>query len=148
MSMSLWDPIDSIVPLRDAMSRLLEQSVVPPRELFAFGRGFPIDIYETDNDYVVEASLPGVKADQMQVTAVGDTLTIKAKTEHEEEKKEKGGTYVRRERYTGEIVRTVELPGTFNADKVEATYAHGVLTLRVPKAEEIKPKTISVKVAH
>lgn len=148
MAMTQWDPIDSLMPLplRDVMSRLLEESFVPPRglEVFAVGRGFPVDIYETDNDYVVEASLPGMKADQIQITAIGDTLTIRAKTAHEQEKKEEKGAYVRRERYNGEITRTIELPGLIDADKVEATYEHGILKLRVPKAEEVKPKTIAV----
>lgn len=151
MAMTRWDPMDSLMPLplRDVMSRLLEESFVPPRglELFAVGRGFPVDIYETANDYVIEASLPGMKVDEIQVTAVGDTLTIRAKTAHEQEQKEEEekGDYVRRERYSGEVTRTIELPSLINADKVEATYKHGILTLRVPKAEEVKPKTIPVR---
>lgn len=151
MAMTRWDPVESVMPLRDVMSRLLEESFVPPRglELFTVGRGFPIDIYETDNDYIVEAAMPGMKADAIQITAVGDTLTIRAKTAEEQEKKEEQdkqkGAYVRRERYSGEVTRTIELPSLINADKVEATYQHGILTLRVPKAEEVKPKTIVVK---
>lgn len=151
MAMTRWDPVESVMPLplRDVMSRLLEESFVPPRglELFTVGRGFPIDIYETDNDYIVEAAMPGMKADAIQITAVGDTLTIRAKTAEEQEKKEeKGkGAYVRRERYSGDVTRTIELPSLINADKVEATYQHGILTLRVPKAEEVKPKTIPVQ---
>ena len=149
MAMTRWDPMDSLMPLplRDVMSRLLEESFVPPRgmELFTTGRGFPVDIYETTDDYIIEASMPGIKADEIQVTAVGDTLTIRAKTAHEDKKEEKGA-YVRRERYTGEILRTIELPSASAADKVEASYKHGVLTLRVPKAEEVKPKTITVQV--
>lgn len=149
MAMTRWDPMDSLMPLplRDVMSRLLEESFVPPRglEVFAVGRGFPVDIYETDNDYIVEASMPGMKAEEIQITAVGDTLTIRANTEREQVKKEDKGAYVRRERYSGEIMRTVELPSLIDANKVEAAYKDGILTLRVPKAEEVKPKTITVQ---
>jgi len=152
MAMTRWDPVDQLMPLplRDVVSRLLEESFVPPRglEVFAMGRGLPVDIYETANDYVIEASLPGVKVDEIQVTAVGDTLTIHAKSAHDLEKKEQKkeqGAYVRRERYSGEFTRAIELPGAFDADKVEATYKHGNLTLRVPKAEAVKPKTIPVQ---
>jgi HSP20 family protein len=153
MAITRWDPMDSLMPLplRDVMSRLFEESFVPPRglELFAVGRGFPVDIYETANDYVIEASMPGMKVDEIQVTTVGDTLTIRAKTAHEQEQKEEKekekGDYVRRERYSGEVTRTIELPSLIDADKVEATYKHGILTLHVPKAEEVKPKAIPVQ---
>lgn len=147
MSLVPRDPFEAMMPLREAINRMFEESFVWPRfELFT-GRFFPIDISETEDkqQYVIEASLPGIKPEEMQITAEGDTLTIRVARKVEEEKKEKG-TYVRRERYEGEMTRTVSLPTAIDADKVQATYEHGVLTLRVPKAEGVKPKQIPVKV--
>jgi len=147
MSMTKWDPFESIVPLRDAMNRLFEESFISPRfELFTFGRTFPLDMYESEDhlSYVVHASLPGLKPEEVQITALGDTITIK--TAQKEEKKVEEKTYVRRERYEGEMTRTIVLPSTIKPEDIEATYAHGVLTLHIPKAEEVKPKLIPVKI--
>jgi HSP20 family protein len=147
MSMTRWDPFESLMPLREAMNRLFEESFIGPRfELFmSGGRTFPIDVYETQDhkSYVIEASLPGFKPEEITITAAGNMLTIKAVKQ--QEKKVEKEAYVRRERYEGEMVRTVELPGAFTAESVEATFEHGILTLRIPKAEEVKPKHIPVK---
>ena len=110
------------------------------------GGTFPADVYEAEDhlSYVVHASLPGMKPEEVQITALGDTITIKT-TEVEEKKKEEK-TYVRRERYEGEMTRTIVLPSTIKPEAIEATYEHGVLTLHIPKAEEVKPKQIPVKI--
>ena len=145
MSLVPRDPFEALMPLREAINRMFEESFVWPRfELFT-GRFFPIDISETEDkqQYVIEASLPGIKPEELQISAEGNTLTIHA-AKKSEEKTEKG-TYVRRERYEGEMTRTVSLPTAIDADKVQATYEHGVLTLRVPKAEGAKPKQIPVQ---
>ncbi len=81
--------------------------------------------------------------DLWEETALGDTLTIHAAQKHEEKKETK--SYVRRERYEGEISRTIALPTAVEPEKVEATYEHGILTLHVPKAEEAKAKQIPVR---
>ncbi len=139
------DPFEALTPLREAMSRLFEESFVGPRFEFFIGRTFPLDIYETEDklSYVIEAALPGYKPEEVQITAEGDTLTIRVMKKGEE--KVEKATYVRRERYEGEMVRTVTLPG-IEAAKVEATYEHGILKLTVPKAEAVKPKQIPIKV--
>jgi HSP20 family protein len=101
------EPRAGLMSLRDAMNRLLEESFIRPSfEFFAAGRFFPIDIRETEDQqqYVVEASLPGVKPEEIQITAEGGTVTIHGKKKGEEKKEE--GTYVRRERYEGEMSRT------------------------------------------
>ncbi len=147
MAITRWEPFEELMPLRDAMSRLLEESFFSPvrRELFATGRLFPVDIRETADEYIIEASLPGMKPEEVEISAIGDTLTIHAATKREE-KVEKAGNYIRHERYVGEVNRTLELPTVIDATRVDATYEHGVLTLRVPKAEEVKPKAIPVHV--
>ena len=147
MSLVPRDPFEALMPLREAINRMFEESFVWPRFEFFTGRFFPIDISETEDkqQYVIEASLPGIKPEELQITAEGDTLTIRVSRKGEQEKKEKG-TYVRRERYEGEMSRTISLPTPIDADKVQATYERGVLTLRVPKAEGVKPKQIPIQV--
>jgi HSP20 family protein len=147
MSMIWKDPFDALMPLREAVNRLFEDSFVWPGRLEVFtGRTFPVDIYETKDKlgYVVEASLPGVKPEDISVTAMGDTLTIAYATKGKENVEKP--SYVRRERYEGELVRTFTLPTPILPEKVQATYEQGILKLQVPKSEEVKPKQIPVKV--
>ena len=147
MSMIWRDPSDTFLPLRQAMDHLLEGSFLWPGRFDLFtGQSFPIDLYESNDhqQYIVEATVPGFKPEEIQITAQGGQLTIHA-AKKQEQKQEKGG-YVRRERYEGEITRVVTLPGAIDESKVEATCEHGVLTMRIPKAEGAQPKQIPVKV--
>jgi HSP20 family protein len=134
--------------LRDAMDRLFEESVVRPREgaMIPWGDGgFAVDIYETEDDVVVKADLPGMKPEDVDVSVVGDVITIKGETTMEEEVEEEN--YVRRERRYGAFSRSMRLPTAVKADQAEANYADGALTLELPKSEEVKPKRIEVKTA-
>ena len=144
MAMQRWEPVSELTPLREAVNRLLEGSVVGLERLDVFGRTFPVDIRELEGEYVVEASLPGIKPDDLRITATEDTLTIRA--ERKTEKEEKAGTLLRQERYEGEFFRTITVPSGLRPDGVTATYEHGVLTLHAPKAELVKPKTVTVEV--
>jgi HSP20 family protein len=146
MTLVLRDPFDAMVPLREAMNRLFEESFIGPRFEFLTPRTFPVNIYETEDKqrYVIEAALSGFKPEEVQITAVGDTLTIVA-AKKDEAKVEKG-TYMRREHYVGEMSRTFTLPTFVDAEKVEAVFEQGVLKLYIPKAEEVKPKQIPVKI--
>jgi len=146
MTLILRDPFEAMMPLREAMNRLFEESFIGPRFEFLTPRTFPVDIYESEDKmyYVFEAALPGFKPEELHITALGDTLTISA-VKKEEEKLEKE-LYVRRERYTGEMTRTFTLPTMVEIEKIEAVFEHGVLKLYIPKAEEVKPKEIPIKV--
>jgi HSP20 family protein len=147
VSLLPFDPFASMTPLREAMNQLFEESFVGPRLDFFTGRVFPLDLYETEDKkfYIVEAALSGFKPEEIEITAEGDTLTIHAAKKMEEKKKEKG-SYMRHERYEGEMMRSITLPGLIEPEKVEATYEHGILKLHIPKAEIVKPKQILVKV--
>jgi HSP20 family protein len=147
MSMIWKDPSETFLPLRQAVDRLFEESFIwPPRLALFTGRTFPLDIYESKDgkEYIVEASLPGVKPEEIEITASGDTLTITYATKGEE--KVEKPKYVRRERYEGELTRTFSLPTQIDPEQVVATYEHGVLALHIPKSEVAKPKQIPVKV--
>ncbi len=142
-----WEPFRDLISLRDAMDRLFAESYIRPTGLlpavFADGNNVPIDVYETDQDVVVKASIPGVKPEDIDISIVGDDVTIKGQTEERTEVKEEN--FVRREMHYGSLSRTVSLPTSIQADKADAKFENGVLTLTLPKAEEVKPKTVKVK---
>lgn len=144
MSLMRWQPFEELMSLREAMDRLFEESIVWPRSWLApAAQTFAVDIYETKDDVVVKASLPGVKPEDVEVSVVGDTLTIKGEVKEEKDIKEEN--YIRKERRYGSFCRSFTLPVSVNADKATAEYENGVLTLTLPKAEEVKPKTIAIK---
>ena len=139
-----WEPFREMMSLRQAMDRLFEDSFVRLPHLTGNGAGeLPIDMYQDKNNLVVKAALPGVKPEEVEVTIDGDILTIKG--EHAEEKETKENDYLYRERYQGTFSRAVTIPVKVKGDKAEATFEEGVLTLTIPKADEIKPKQIKVK---
>ena len=140
-----WEPLNDLVSLRDAMDRLFEGS-------FVRMPGFPsltswdapaVDIYDTKDNVEVKVTVPGVKPEDLDITITGDVLTIKGESKAEE--KVEKGNYIRQERRYGAFQRSVQLPSSLVADKAEAKFEHGVLTLTIPKAEESKPKTIKVE---
>ena len=139
-----WEPFRDMMALREAMDRMVEEGMVRAPAPFAGWApgGLAVDMYENDESVVVKTAIPGVDADEIEVSVTGDTLTIRAETKEEEEIKREN--YLRRERRFGSCCRTVTLPGGLEAEKAEADYTDGVLTLTFPKAEEVKPKSIKV----
>lgn len=101
-----------------------------------------IDIFEKDDKFVVKAELPGMKEEDIDVSVVGDTLTIRGEKEAETEVEE--DDYYRCERSYGSFVRSIPLPSTVNSDKIEANFEDGVLEVSLPKVAEIKPKKVRV----
>ena len=95
---------------------------------------------------MVEASLPGIKPSEIQVTVTENVLNIRASREQEEKAEKDGSSYERRERYVGELSRCIGLPGPVDASRVSAVYEHGVLTVTVPKTTQIKPAEITIQV--
>jgi HSP20 family protein len=146
MALTPWEPFEGLTPLRDAISRLLEESIIGPRVFGLFGRTFPVDIRETETAYLLEAALPGMKPEQLQVTATANTVTIRATKR--EEKTEKAGTVVRQERYEGELLRAITLPGPITRDQISAAYEHGMLMLRIPKTVETQGTSVTIQVTE
>lgn len=109
----------------------------------------PVDMYETDEKYVVKAAIPGVRPEDIEIGVVGTTLTIKGqpKYEHETETGEVKGTYAMREMRDECYYRQVDLPAFVNADKADASFENGVLMITIPKAEVAKPKRIPIGAA-
>jgi HSP20 family protein len=144
MAIERWDPFREAISLRDAMNSLLQDSFVRPGGGQA-QNGFaalPIDVCETENEFVVKAALPGVKPDDVEITVHGDTLTIRGESKVDEEKK--GERWHIRERRFGGFQRSVSLSTPVNSEQAHAHYEHGVLTLTLPKSESAKPRQIKV----
>ncbi len=139
-----WEPAREMMTLREAMDRLFDDAFTRPLSLMRDGWSLPaIDMYQTDDEIVVKAALPGIKADEVQINVTGDVLTIKGEVKQEEEKKERAW-HIREQRF-GAFERSVALPTEVMADKAKADFENGVLTITLPKAEEVKPRTITVK---
>lgn len=146
MAIERWHPFTDLMTLRQAMDRLFEDSFVrPSRALEGFGEvaGPALDIYQKPDEVVVKSALPGVKPEDVNIDITGDTLTIKGESKAEQEIKRED--YLYQERRYGTFCRSVVLPSGLKSDKTEATMEDGVLTLTIPKAEEVKPKAIKVK---
>jgi HSP20 family protein len=101
-----------------------------------------IDIFEKDDKFIVKAELPGLKEKDIEVSVVGDTLTIKGEKEAESEVNE--SNYYRLERSYGSFARSISLPSNVNPDKIEANFENGVLEVSISKFAEVKPKKVKV----
>lgn len=146
MAITRWDPFQEMVSLRDAMDRLFQESVIrPTARLLTREYGPAMDIYETDSEVVLKCALPGVKPEEVDISMTGDLLTIKGETKVEEQVKQED--YYLQERRYGAFTRSVTIPVPVVAEKAEARFEHGILTLTLPKAEEVKPKSIKVRAA-
>lgn len=144
-AMTRWEPAREFMTLREAMDRLFEDSFVGGRR---DGNGhqdqemrLPIEAYATENEIVVRAAVPGLQPDQVEITIEGDTLTLRGEFPRPLE----NVNYLFAERPWGRFSRTLQLNVPIQADKAEATFENGLLTLSLPKAEAVRPKTIRIK---
>jgi HSP20 family protein len=145
-----FDPLGEMVSLRSAMDRLFEDSFVSPMSWRTISGGDsitpPIDVHETSDELVLTASLPGMKPEDVEITMTGQNLTLRGELKADEEIKRE--QYLYRERRFGSWSRSVQLPVRVQGDRAEATFADGILTLRIPKAEEVKPRQIRINAGH
>jgi HSP20 family protein len=143
-NLTRWEPAREMMTLREAMDRLFDDAFTRPFSMTGNLSALPaIDMYQTDDEVVVKAVVPGVKADDVQISVTGDLLTIKGETRLKEETKEKAW-HIREQRW-GSFERRISLPTDVVADQARADFEDGVLTISLPKAEEVRPKTITVK---
>ncbi len=140
-----WDPIQEAMTLREAVNRLFEESVVPsatPRTALAVA----LDLSETADAYLIEAAVAGLKPEDLSITFENGVLNISGEIRQSEEIKERN--YHRIERRYGHFSRSIGLPTTVRGDAITAHLEHGILQLNVPKAEEVKPRKITVNVSN
>lgn len=138
-----WDPFREMVAMRRAVDRLMENSLGDQSDWAKAEWALALDVIEHDNEFLVKASLPGVKPEDLEITFDKGVLTLRGELRDESEKEQ--GQYHMRERRYGTFIRSVSLPTTVKADDINANYQDGVLTLHLPKAEEVKPKRIAIQ---
>ena len=137
-------PFGELLSLRSAMDHLFEDSFVRR----PFGAGFdgpsalPLDVTRTADALVIEAVLPGIRPEDVEITVEDNTLSIRG--EYREEKHEGEGEALVTEIRRGSVARTLTLPTGLEPDKATASFEHGVLTLKLPKAESVKPRQIRI----
>jgi HSP20 family protein len=150
MSVIRWRPFDDVLTLREAMDRLFEDSFVRPERRARRGEvaHMPLDVWEDTDAMHVVARVPGLEADDIEISITGDVLTLRGRVASEAERDEaKEWSWYLNELWYGPFERTITLPTKVQADKTDAVFKNGVLHLTIAKAEEVKPKTIKVKVA-
>jgi HSP20 family protein len=142
--MNRWDPFREAVSLREAMDRLFEDSFTPARQKTNGNNErvfrLPLDAYVTADEIIVLANMPGVKSEDVEITIEGDTLTIRGERPRPLENVD----YVMQERPYGKFQRTLNINIPVDANRAEARYDNGLLTLVIPKAEAAKPRVIQV----
>lgn len=138
-----FKPVSDVVTLRDAMDRLFEESVIRPFNGFAAAAtAFPVDFSELKDKFVLKASLPGMKPEDITIEATPDEILIKGESK---ETTELEADYLRKELRYGKVQRSFSLPLAIEPSKVEATFEQGIVTITLPKSESVKPKTITIR---
>ncbi len=146
MTIARFNPFREMVTLREAMDRLLEESFVRPRMTWRRSSPeeplrLPVDVYKTPEEIVVIASLPGLLPEEVDITIEGDTLTIRGELRPPLGNVE----YLFQERTYGHFSRSLLLNVPVDVEEAEAVFENGILTLTLPKTEEVKPKPIKIK---
>jgi HSP20 family protein len=137
-NMIRYNPFNEVVSLRDAMDRLFEDSFIS-RNLG--NRGVTANLYETAEGFILQVPMPGANPDAIEITAQQDTLSLKWETKVQTPQ---GATVHWNGFQSGQYQQAFTLPASINADRVEAGYEDGVLTLNLPKAEHVKARTVKV----
>jgi len=140
--MTRYESGSSALPLRDAMEQLFRDSFVVPFGPLATTSRVSVDVYETDDAFVVKAFMPGLTPDELTINVEQQSITLQGEPKAEEMS---GMRPLLQERQLGAFTRTFSLPLPVDAGKVQAELRNGVLSLTLPKSEAIKPRKIQVK---
>jgi HSP20 family protein len=141
VNINRWNPVRELEAMSREMDRALNEAFAPNAKRGAFFTP-AFDLSETQQEYVVEAELPGVKAEDVKLTLDGGVLTISGESRQERRTEEQ--SYHRVERSYGSFRRSLSLPRAVKADAISAELTDGILTVRIPKAEEAKPRQIPI----
>jgi HSP20 family protein len=144
-NLTRWEPAREMMTLREAMDRLFDDAFTRPLGIFHDGNSFmpAVDVYQTADDVVVKAALPGLKAEDVHISVTADQLSLHG--EYKQENESKDVAYHIHEQRSGSFERTLMLPTEVQGDKAKAEFENGVLTITLPKAETVKPKSITIK---
>lgn len=145
MDLTRWQPMQEMMTLRDTVNRLFDQSLFQALPHFD-NNMVRMDLLERENELLVRAPVPGFKAEQIDISLQGNTLTLSGEMEEESDKKEEN--YHLHEWHQGSFQRMVRLPINVNTDKVTAECRDGILTVHLPKAEVKGLKKIAIQNGH
>ncbi|MGQ9524568.1 MAG: Hsp20/alpha crystallin family protein [Armatimonadota bacterium] len=149
MDVMRWNPFEELRALQDEMNRIFEQRVMPAvqKREHVSTRVWspPVDVYEDDEEIVLYVELAGMNQEDIHIELTSDTLTIRGERKFEDGQRR--DRFIRVERAYGEFRRSFTLSMPVKADEVRATYKAGILEIHLPKAEEIRPRKVEVKVA-
>ncbi len=140
MSITGWSPLRELETLRERLDRLVSELTGREEGMLTV----PLDVQETADSIVVRASMPGFKPEEIAVEVSRGVLTIRG--ESREEREETGGTWHLKERRVGTVYRAVTLPAPVKEDQAQASLEHGVLEIRLPKAEPAPQRRIPIQV--
>lgn len=146
MGLARWEPTSGLRRMREEMDRMFEDMLPSWSGLSSLAEGmFPaVDAFERDNEVVVKADLPGLKKDEIEVTATEDSISLKGEFKQEEQVKQAG--FIRKERRAGKFFRTVPMPIAIKPDQVKASFKDGTLEITAPKAETATAKEKKVAI--
>ena len=145
MNIIKWNPFRELDEMQARLNRMMGE---PARldDPFAFADWAPaVDIQENEKEFLVKADLPDVKKEDLKIELQDGMLSIAGERKHETE--EQGKKFHRVERQYGQFMRRFSLPSDVDAGKVQADFNNGVLNVRLPKASNVKPKSVAIKVA-
>jgi HSP20 family protein len=141
-----WDPFSDLVTIQDQLNSLFGRTFTGSEMTRRSGAGTwmpALDVFETDDKLVAKMDLPGIDPKEVEVSVEDSTLTVSGRRDFTSEVNEEN--YHRIERRYGAFARSIALPTTADAEKVEASFDKGVLTIEIPKTEKARPKKIEVK---
>ncbi|MDI6698532.1 MAG: Hsp20/alpha crystallin family protein [Candidatus Saccharicenans sp.] len=146
MAITKWDPFRDIMVLRDRMNRLFEDLVSSPKfedsDIIQSTWSPAVDIYETENELVLTAELPGVEEKDVEIKVEDNTLSLRGERKFEKETREEN--YHRIERAYGSFYRSFSLPNYVDQEKISAEYENGLLKVHMPKKAEVKPRKVKI----
>lgn len=145
MTITRFSPMTDFVSLREAMDRLFEDSFIRPTTWSGLPAGtiaVPVDLWETKDAYHLRADLPGLTSEDLDINVTADTVAIAGEMKMHTDVSNDG--WLRQERRVGKFQRAFTLPVQIDPDKATASFDHGVLDLTLPKADQVKPRTIKV----
>ena len=145
MTITRFTPMTDFVSLREAMDRLFEDSFIRPTTYSGLAAGqiaVPVDLWETNDAYHLRADLPGMTPDTIDINVTADTVSFAGEVKAQTDVSNDG--WMRQERRVGKFQRAFTLPLQIDSNKVQASFEHGVLDLVLPKADQVKPRSIKV----
>lgn len=142
-NLTRWEPVREMMTLRQAMDELFDDAFTRPRGASGVSIAPALDLYQTADEVVVKANLPGLKSEDVQISVANGVLSLHGEFKQENEQNE--ATYHVLERRYGSFERSLTLPTDVQTEKAKAEFENGVLTITLPKAETVKPKMITIK---